>query len=617
MKEVATPQAAIKEFMERGRAAQQAASDQVANATPTPPPAAHINLTARMIDVVHIAESATNPRRTYDAQKMKELTDSIRHDGVQQPVVVRAHPHPKGVKTFELVVGSRRLRATIAAGLQQIPCVVRELTDLAVVKIQLIENAQREDVHPIEEGHGYRQLMKLGNYTAEQIAEETGKDVTYVYRRIRLLELTPELQQLFLDNKIILAHALPLSRLAKADQEWAHAKFLIKTEEFRRGHAWVKEKLVVTPHELNKAIEQHLLRPLSGVIWSLDDAELLPKAGACLTCPKRSSAQAALFDAGVTKGDRCLDSHCYEAKREAFFQRKITAFKAEGVTLLRATDTWTSGNDDKAAKLQVSKHESDKRVKPGDCDSIEHGIIVHGDKLGQTITFCRNEKCKVHNRVSSSGRSLGEIKPFADVWKTKRENLALKIETEVRREVTRQVAAKARPGKAWGEDIMPQMDLVFARLMMRLDNDSQRELCMTLGLEPGKVKSSWGSQMVKSYSAPVTALYRDADAAHRIELLVATAICQTGPGPYSNKCGLPEAIAAAAKQFRVDAARVEKTIAAPLRASLEEQFKRAKKKNLEVTAAARKIRAGSPTPLDRAKAKRKEQLTKLAKGAAK
>jgi ParB/RepB/Spo0J family partition protein len=187
-----------------------------AAATSPKPPAA-----PQLIPVDAISPSPTNPRKSFDAAALKELAASVRVHGVLQPVLVR--PAPKGGKLktpFELVAGERRWRAAKEAGLAEIPALVRELTDVEVIDLQLVENLQRTDLHPIEEAEGYRQLTARG-YDVARIAERVGRSVKYVYDRVKLLSLTKEAQKFFLDGKFSAGHAILLARLKPEDQKRA------------------------------------------------------------------------------------------------------------------------------------------------------------------------------------------------------------------------------------------------------------------------------------------------------------------------------------------------------------------------------------------------------------
>ena len=152
----------------------------------------------QMIELAKISPSPMNPRKHFDEKALKELAESIKAHGVQQPIVVRPLPGqggPRGGVTdkFEIVVGERRVKASKLAGRSEIPAMVRPLSNAAALEIMVIENLQREDVHPLDEALGYQALMKKSSdseaedlpgaprHTAESIAAKVGKSVGYVY----------------------------------------------------------------------------------------------------------------------------------------------------------------------------------------------------------------------------------------------------------------------------------------------------------------------------------------------------------------------------------------------------------------------------------------------------
>lgn len=161
-----------------------------------------------------LQSSKTNPRKHFDERKLAELAESIRANGILQPLLIR----PLG-NAYEIVAGERRFRAAKLAGVEQVPVVVRELSDEAVAEAQMIENGQREDVHPLEEAAGYHNLLRFGKRNVGWIAGRVGKSEKYVYDRMKLLELTKPAQQLFWDGEIDAGHAILLARLSPAQQK--------------------------------------------------------------------------------------------------------------------------------------------------------------------------------------------------------------------------------------------------------------------------------------------------------------------------------------------------------------------------------------------------------------
>ena len=186
-------------------------------ATSAPAPAeAQSSTSIEMVPLTLIKESTSNPRRDYGNGALKELAESIRTHGVLSPILVR----PKGAG-YQIVCGHRRFRAADLAGLKDIPAMVREMSDLASLEAQLIENCQRADIHPLEEAEGYRQLMATAKYDVARIAERVGRSVAWVYDRVKLLSLTKAAQDLFRSGEIMAGHAVLLARLSPADQKRA------------------------------------------------------------------------------------------------------------------------------------------------------------------------------------------------------------------------------------------------------------------------------------------------------------------------------------------------------------------------------------------------------------
>ena len=145
------------------------------------------------IPLEKIRESTTNPRTQFAQSKLAELAENIRQHGVLQPILVR--PLPKGAAdTYELVAGARRYRASKLAGRESIPATVRELTDAQALELQVIENVQRVDVHPLDEAQGYAALIKVqpDTYTLETIASRVGRSPQSVSGRLRLIQLIPK-----------------------------------------------------------------------------------------------------------------------------------------------------------------------------------------------------------------------------------------------------------------------------------------------------------------------------------------------------------------------------------------------------------------------------------------
>jgi ParB family transcriptional regulator, chromosome partitioning protein len=174
------------------------------------------------IPLDRIRESGSNLRRTFEERGLRDLADNIQIHGVLQPIVLR--PAPDGSEgMYELVAGARRFRASKLAGKNTIPATVRDLTDAGASEVRLVQNLQRENIHELDEGIGYRSLMELrpNFYTVETIAAQVAKSPAYIRGRISLTELSPAAQTAFYEGRPTVAHALEIARLQPRDQERA------------------------------------------------------------------------------------------------------------------------------------------------------------------------------------------------------------------------------------------------------------------------------------------------------------------------------------------------------------------------------------------------------------
>ena len=142
------------------------------------------------------------PRRTFKPEELAELTDSVKKNGVLQPILVR-----KKGNGYEIVAGERRYQAAKAAGLTEVPVIIREISDEDVFKLALIENLQRSDLTPLEEARGYRRLIKDKGLTQEELAQALSKSRSAIANTLRLLDLPTEVQELVESGKLTAGHA--------------------------------------------------------------------------------------------------------------------------------------------------------------------------------------------------------------------------------------------------------------------------------------------------------------------------------------------------------------------------------------------------------------------------
>lgn len=158
------------------------------------------------IPIDQIRPNPDQPRRDFDEKDLDDLAASIREKGVIQPLILR--PVPSG--GYEIVAGERRWRAAQRAGLHDLPAVVRDISDAEMLEIAIIENIQRADLNPLEEAHGYRQLMDRFGHTQERLAEALGKSRSHIANLLRLLTLPEPVLELVRTGKLTAGHARAL-----------------------------------------------------------------------------------------------------------------------------------------------------------------------------------------------------------------------------------------------------------------------------------------------------------------------------------------------------------------------------------------------------------------------
>ena len=272
------------------------------------------------VDLVDISTGKTNPRSVFNEQSIQELSESIKENGLLQPLLVR--PTDKG---YELVCGERRLRACKLIPLKSVPVQIKDLNDQEVLEAQIIENLEREDVHPLREADTFKLMIDKGQYAIEDIAVKMAKSETFVLQRLSLNNLNAEWKKLFLKGDINLAKALIIARLDKKYQK----------EVAQNASDWSGG--IKSAKQLQSFIDSNITALLSKAVFNPLDEKLIKKAGACADCPKRSGANGSLFP-DVKEEDRCFDKVCFDVKTEKHIHNEMDRIvnNAEDVYLIRS-----------------------------------------------------------------------------------------------------------------------------------------------------------------------------------------------------------------------------------------------------------------------------------------
>lgn len=347
------------------------------------------------LPIVLVRESALNPRKHFDEKALDELTENVRERGILSPLLVRP-----GVRntpeagTFEIAAGHRRYRAATRAGLDTVPAIVRAMDDDEFLELLTIENLHRDDLHPLEEAEGYETLMARRGYDVETLAAKIGKSLSYVYQRLKLLALIPAARKRFLAGELTAGHAVPLARLTDADQKTA-LEYLLHRDP------WEKDDIGPPSVQAFRAwIGQELILDLRKAPFDPADELLVPKAGACSTCPKRSGAQPALFS-DLPSRDLCTDRACHATKVAAHITATAKALEKNGETVLRLSTNHHLDPEERKGKTPPLNASEWRKAGAIVCDKTATGIVVSGYQdrdggIGKTFKVCVDPRCKVH-----------------------------------------------------------------------------------------------------------------------------------------------------------------------------------------------------------------------------
>ncbi|HUN82723.1 MAG TPA: ParB/RepB/Spo0J family partition protein [Terracidiphilus sp.] len=353
----------------------------------------------RNLPLTQLQESPSNPRRVFDGPGLEELAASIRAQGILSPLLVRP---VNGTHGYEIVAGARRYRAAQRAELATIPVRIVNLSDAEALEAMLIENLQRADLHPLHEAEGFRALLGLEEpkYSIEQISAKTGKKPAYVAAHLKLTELAPAVTEAFAKNEIGVGHALLLAKLQPEQQEEA----LVACYQEVYGNGSKPRRVLLPVRHLRDWIEHNILLDLGSAPFSKENAQLVPEAGSCVDCPKRTGHNTLLFaDIGANQPDSCSDPKCYAAKIDAHVKQTVA-----GKPKLIQISTDYGKPADGSPAIPRNKYVEIRQDKPKGkserdwpeyktCKYAAEAIVTEGTEKGETRKICANPECLVHH----------------------------------------------------------------------------------------------------------------------------------------------------------------------------------------------------------------------------
>lgn len=512
------------------------------------------------IAVEQLHESPFNPRRTFGETGLQELAADLKHQGVLSPLLVRPRvpelfagtDDPNAITGYELVFGHRRLRAAQIAGLVDVPCMVRAMTDEEAKRAQISENLAREDVHPIEEAEGFQALIDDGTETADTLAERYGKSRSYVYGRLTLLKACKEIRDACVAGEIGSEVALLISRL-RTDKLQQKALGYIRGKYYDMGDGGAKSY-----REIRDLLSERFTLALTGKDCMFDtaDALLLPDAGACTTCPKRTGNAPEYTDLlQDSKGhhgyvyrqgspDLCTDPDCYDAKKKAHLRNEAAALEAKGKTVIdgaKARQAVDAQGKVKGAYVALKdvKDEMAKARKASQQQLVSAPTVVtiQDPRTGKTIEAVKVSELEgvgvKLKKPSEREEMTWQERQRRDEEERKRKEEKAKEEAVVRTALLKRV----REAVAGTERSAFDLGLVARVTLGGVDWNDRKPLATLYGLQSFEALQKKVGQMSV---AELTQLMMDC-----------ALVADTSPS-WHNLKDLPEALLAAAKHYGVD-----------------------------------------------------------------
>jgi len=454
-------------------------------------------ITEIRIDDLH--ESPFNPRKLFNEGALQELAADIKATGrVLQPLLVRPivpplfDGDPDGTAGHEIVFGHRRYRAAQLAGLTHVPCIVRAMTDEEAKRAQISENLQRADVHPIEEAEGFQALIDDHGMTADLLAEQTGKSRSYIYGRLKLLAACPEIRRACLAGEIGAEVALLVARL-RTDKLQEKALGCIKADY----RASLKDGGKASYRAVRNLLVEKFTLDLKTAMFDVTDEMLLPIAGNCVTCPKRSVNApeyadvvegVAVYHGRVQTGsaNACTDPDCFDEKKKAHLKREAAKLTAEGKVVVdgnAARSAVSAQGEIKGAYIALKDVKADLKALGA------KKTVAYGDPTPQIVLLQDPRTGKTHQAVKRADLQAAGVK----VKEAPKSNQANYAEQERRR----QEAQAKQEENAKAERVVRRA--VLLRITDRMAATERSEFDLQLIAQRLWIGISWqGKQLMAS-----------------------------------------------------------------------------------------------------------------------
>lgn len=429
-----------------------------------------------LLDAKSVRPSPTNPRKRFE--KIDELAASFTAVGQLEPSIVRPTPKARGKEPYELVVGERRWRAAKLAGVPLL-AIVREMTDDQVAEAQLVENGQREDIHPLEEADTFKRLCDEHCYTVEG---RLNPSVALMIARIPDVKLQAEATD---------------AVLGKGNWKTYNGTG-VNGDRSVDDEAGKSEAVALSAREASLFLQRKFMLRLEQAPFDLKDEQLIAKAGSCVACPKRTGNQRELFS-DVKSADVCTDPVCFEAKKSADWDRKAAAAQRAGMRVLNAKETkdvfqsWNGGTEiqhdsayvDPRDKLPYSLDPSQKKTWNsllGKDTKVAKAIAQDGagaarELIVKSSAIAELKKSGKLKEAKAEGRALSRGN---DKY---REQQARKQKEAKRRHAVAKLAFAELERKGREASGPPFWQWLAGAVLEMIDEEDRRNLCKRRGIE--------------------------------------------------------------------------------------------------------------------------------------
>jgi ParB/RepB/Spo0J family partition protein len=542
----------------------------------------------QLISVDRIDPSPWNRKgKGFSEESLAEMESSIRSHGILQRVTVRPHPanDPSGSSDtwrYQLVFGERRWRGACRVDPKYLmPCTVRPLSDRQTLELQKIENLQREDLDPIEEGKGLRQMQVEFGYSIDDLVAQLGRSKSHIYGRIKLGNLCDKAAEAYRAGIFYESAAIRIARLPSETMQLKLIQEVVEQHSYDSLEEMLKDSTReegITERDIGWLINNHFIKQLKGAPFDPKLADLVPvlhdehsqriAGGACTDCPFRSGNQPD-FDPKTSRADMCQNLECYRLKCDAMFVRRTANPQEKGGAVLTHAeqvfdeDGWIKSDsplqrgDNYCYEVDGQFGQLAKKLKVAP-------VLAMDPRSGETINLydksavlAAAKAAGVKVRTSLAGRSgLSDAEKKA----RKEQQRGAAILSHVSGELIALASAPAKAEKA--------LRYIAEQLADDATFDAARFICRRRGIDLKQYKRP------NSYTQPARiALKELAKTVDPIELLFELAVTGRFPN-YGNKSRPKEA----AKAIGADYAKLESGAKADLSERAEKKGKKAKPK---------------------------------------